>query len=313
MEDWQEGREPCLETLIQGSETKISQTKALFLDWVSKHQLRPVEANYLARTSRGRWDLRFSASGDGDTERFFRTHYVPANLPEHKLEKLQRKLNERLELVVFEIIRDSRCSECGQEMPADSLLFVEANQPLCLSCAGLDHLVYLSRGDATLTRRSRKYSVLSAVVVRFSRARKRYERQGCLVEEAALLKAEEECVADASRRAWLREREAIRRVDADVTFTGQMAGKILELFPRCPPEEALAIAEHTTLRGSGRTGRSAAGRKLEAQSVELAVGAAVRHCHTNYGELLAESGNRAWARGQVRDQINEILRFLRST
>lgn len=37
-----------------------------------------------------------------------------------------------------------------------------------------------------MTRKARQASRLSAVVVRFSRARKRYERQGVLVEERAL-------------------------------------------------------------------------------------------------------------------------------
>jgi hypothetical protein len=51
----------------------------------------------------------------------------------------------------------------------------------------MDHLVLLpSGGDAGLTRRARKASTLSAVVVRWSRTRQRYERQGLLVEPAAL-------------------------------------------------------------------------------------------------------------------------------
>jgi hypothetical protein len=50
----------------------------------------------------------------------------------------------------------------------------------------LGQLVYVPSGDAALTRRARMHSPLSAVVVRFSRARKRYERQGILVSEVAL-------------------------------------------------------------------------------------------------------------------------------
>lgn len=67
---------------------------------------------------------------------------------------------------------------------------MEADHPLCLACAGLGDLEYLPAGDATLTRRAAKYSERKAVVVRYSRARDRYERQGILVEEAALAKAE---------------------------------------------------------------------------------------------------------------------------
>ena len=56
---------------------------------------------------------------------------------------------------------------------------------LCLPCADLDHLVFLPSGDAALTRRAGKHSTLAAVVLKWSRARKRYERQGFLVEETA--------------------------------------------------------------------------------------------------------------------------------
>ena len=53
-------------------------------------------------------------------------------------------------------------------------LFLDGERALCLSCADFDHLEYLPRGDAALTRRAKKYSGLSAVVVRFSRSRARY-------------------------------------------------------------------------------------------------------------------------------------------
>jgi hypothetical protein len=67
---------------------------------------------------------------------------------------------------------------------------MESVVPVCRTCAGLDHLVFLAAGDASFSRRARQASGLSAVVVRFSRARKRYERQGVLVERAALEAAE---------------------------------------------------------------------------------------------------------------------------
>ena len=76
--------------------------------------------------------------------------------------------------------------------------------------ADLDHLVFLSRGDAALTRRAKKASSLSAVVVRFSRTRGRYERQGLLVEEPALEQAEAECLADEEARLRRRGREEER-------------------------------------------------------------------------------------------------------
>jgi hypothetical protein len=87
-----------------------------------------------------------------------------------------------------------------------------------------------------------------------------------------------------------------------------LALRILGLFPRCPPEEARTIAEHAAERGSGRIGRTAAGRRLEDESVRLAVIASIRHRHTKYDEILMRTADRPGARAQVRDQINQILR-----
>lgn len=74
------------------------------------------------------------------------------------------------EIVVFCLVTDSVCFECGAELWKGDFLQMEKGKPLCLACADLDHLVFLPGGDAALTRRSRKYSTLSAIVVRFSRA-----------------------------------------------------------------------------------------------------------------------------------------------
>src|SRR5216117_877651 len=115
--------------------------------------------------------------------------------------------SEAKDLVVFDILRESKCADCGKELLAGDFLFMEGERPLCLTCADLDHLVYLPRGDTALTRRARKHSSLSAVVVRFSRTRKRYERQGILVQEGALARAEQECLSDEGLRASRRERE----------------------------------------------------------------------------------------------------------
>ena len=96
------------------------------------------------------------------------------------------ELSKPNEIVVFWILRDSTCVECGEDIGKGRFLRLEQQRPLCLACADLDHLVFLERGDAALTRRASRYSTLRAVVVRFSRTRKRYERQGVLVEEEAL-------------------------------------------------------------------------------------------------------------------------------
>src|SRR5919109_225257 len=106
------------------------------------------------------------------------------------------------DLVVVSPVRDWTCSACGG---TGDLLIMDEPGPLCLTCAEMDHLVYLSAGDAALTRRAKAASRLAAVVVRFSRARKRYGRQGVLVEEDALAAAEQQCPADEEARARRRE------------------------------------------------------------------------------------------------------------
>ena len=115
-------------------------------------------------------------------------------------------------LKVFIASRESKCGECQRELGHHSWITLAGDKgALCLACADLDHLVFLPAGDTALTRRAQKHSRLSAVVLEWSRARKRYERQGLLVEEEALAQAEGECLADAEARARRQEREAAKR------------------------------------------------------------------------------------------------------
>jgi hypothetical protein len=211
------------------------------------------------------------------------------------------------ELVVFSILSESRCEECNKELYKGSFLFMEAGRPLCLSCADLEPLTYLPRGNAALTRRAKKYSPLSAVVVRFSRSRGRYERQGILIAEAALEQAEQECLADSEQRALRRERDAVRRAENDSRLVERMTDAILKLFPGCPPKEARTIAEHTSRRGSGRVGRTSAGQSLEEEALSAAVIASIRHRHTQYDELLMSGYSRMEARGCIRQTLDAVL------
>jgi hypothetical protein len=219
----------------------------------------------------------------------------------------QESSAEAKELVVFDILRESQCADCGKRLPGGDFLFMESGRPLCLTCADLNHLVYLPRGDTALTRRARKHSSLSAVVVRFSRARKRYERQGVLVEESALEQAEQECSADADERSVRRERAEAYRDKQDQILAVRMTESIRQMFPGCPLEEARAIAAHTSLRGSGRVGRTSGGRALEEEPLRPAVIAAIRHRHTKYDRLLMTGVSRMEARDAVRDEIDGVL------
>ncbi|MFI8234232.1 DUF2293 domain-containing protein [Streptomyces sp. NPDC085900] len=216
----------------------------------------------------------------------------------------------RTGLLVIQPLKRRHCADC-QAGPL-AMLVLEEGTPRCLDCADLGHLVFLPRGDTALTRRSREESTLSAVVVRFNRRKSRYERQGVLVEEAGLVRAEERCLADAEARRRRRARDARRRAAEDVRFAEAFAAEIRRLFPGCPEERARAVAGHASVRGSGRVGRSAAGRALSEGAVVAAVAASVRHLETPYDQLLMSGVPRHEARRRIRAGVETVLRSWRS-
>ena len=183
---WRQGRIPYLERAVTANLDKVSRAMRHFRRWAESRGLKPSETAYVART-RDRRTLRFSKSGKPTVELAYRTHWVSPQLSKRKRERLAERQSRPPDLVVVSPVREWTCSACGG---TGDLLIMEQPGPLCLACAEMDHLVYLPAGDAALTRRAKAASRLSAVVVRFSRARKRYERQGVLVEEDALADAE---------------------------------------------------------------------------------------------------------------------------
>jgi hypothetical protein len=102
---------------------------------------------------------------------------------------MTEKANKPPELVVIDARKDWTCHRCGG---GGAFLMMENGGPACLRCVGLDDLEFLPAGDALLTRRVKARSGRHAVVVRFSKTRGRYERQGLLVEPKALQEIERE-------------------------------------------------------------------------------------------------------------------------
>jgi hypothetical protein len=212
------------------------------------------------------------------------------------------------ELVVFFVRRDAECAECGRDLPGGAMIALnKERKPLCLACADLDHLDYLPRGNTALTRRATRYSRLRAVVVEWSRTRKRYERQGILAESEAIERAEAECLSDADRRERQRARRASRETELNREYVDAFAAGIREKFPGCPLDDARRIAEHACRKYSGRVGRSAAAKRFEPKAIAMAVAAAVRHESTNYDELLLKGRDRYDARMLVRGRVEEVL------
>lgn len=300
---WRQGRVSHLCEVLPVAPSKLALALGYLARWAKQQGLTPRETDYVSAT-RDRRPLRFTADGDPEIERACRTAWFSPGLPDSRQEHIAERRSAPPDLLAILPVNEWACTDCGG---TGDFLTMDAAGPLCMACADMDHLVFLPAGDAALTRRAKKASGLSAVVVRWSRTRRRYERQGLLVEEVALTQAEEHCLADEEARMRRRERDSRRRAREDEQFTADLTEEIMRMFPGCPPARAAAIARHTSLRGSGRVGRSAAARALDEEAVTLAVAASVRHQDTGYDSLLMSGISRNVAREQVRAAIARIL------
>jgi hypothetical protein len=174
---------------------RISEAMKLFRSWAAAKGLTASETHYVARTP-SRQTLRFSKSGNPTIEKLYRTHWISGELSQKKQGRLADRANRAPELLVIAPLNDTwKCHRCGG---TGDLLIMEGPGPACLQCTGLDDLEFLPAGDALLTRRVKAKSARHAVVVRFSKSRRRYERQGLLVEPRALTEAQ--CGLDRQNR-----------------------------------------------------------------------------------------------------------------
>jgi hypothetical protein len=185
---WQQGQIDYLERVVQTNLSRISEAMKLFRSWANAKGLVAKETHYVARTSQ-RQTLRFSKSGTPTIEQLYRTHWLSGDLSKIKRERLAEKASRAPELVVIQPLTAAwTCHRCGG---TGNLLVMENPGPACLRCVGLGDLEFLSAGNALLTRWAKAKSARHAVVVRFSKSRGRYERQGLLIEPQALAEAQQ--------------------------------------------------------------------------------------------------------------------------
>ncbi|GLZ38670.1 DUF2293 domain-containing protein [Actinokineospora sp. NBRC 105648] len=298
---WELGRKARLDTLAAVPAERLAEALVCLHSWAAGAGLNRSEVDYVAAT-RDRRALRFG--GTAEVELAFRTQWTDPGLSAARLARVAQRQAKAPDLVVVQPEKHWHCAQCRE---TGEFHFLEDDLPLCLDCADMGHLVYLPAGDAALTRRARKASGLAAVVVRWSKSRKRFDRRGLLVEHAAREAAEEQCLADEEVRERRKARDRDRRAAQDVEFQAAFAVRIGELFPGLAADRAQAIAEHAGTRSSGRVGRSAAGRAFDEHAVTLAVVAAIRHEETDYDAMLMAGVPRATARERIRDDIDRVL------
>lgn len=86
------------------------------------------------------------------------------------------------------------------------------------------------------------------------------------------------------------------------------ASAIRQQLPNCPPDDAVQVARRACERGSGRVGRTEAGRELSDDAVTLAVRVHIRHAYTPYDDYLMDGWDRSRARDAVVDSVDRIMR-----
>jgi hypothetical protein len=193
------------------------------------------------------------------------------------------------------------------------MLVPENGKATCLKCAELDHLVLLKPGNSTLTKRAVEQFGRKIVVRRIWKRAPAW-RLGVLVDQEALERAEAQCAADAEKRAKSQAKAAARRKEKNAEFAGKFAEKIGILYPGCPADERVSIAQHACTIGSGRVGRSASGQQLDDEAIKRAVRAHIRHVHTDYEQLMNGQDRRCsarqhdWANDHVRTKVDEVYK-----
>jgi hypothetical protein len=198
------------------------------------------------------------------------------------------------------------CGHCHADLAKGAFIVFKNEKPACHKCGGLSGLVFLPSGDPALTRRATALSPVKYLVLQFSRARRRNERQGILVTEEILAQARRECEADASAREQKRQASAARREIQDQKYLAAFAARIRELYPSAIPGVENEIAAHACRKWSGRVGRAAFAKALEPRAIHLAVLAHIRHRLTRYEDHLIQGRSREESRQLVAARIESL-------
>ena len=311
IQSWQNGFDEYLEGLIQCGPKKWQNACRIFKERTLN--LDSYKFSWTVHSLMGSERELKVFSQDSQFEELFNIQFFKPSITDRKKKGIIKKLTEKPEIRVFRKSgKDDNCLKCCTGINKGSLFYSERNKAYCLKCSGLEDLEFLPSGDATLSRRAKKNSKKFAVVVEFSRPRKRYERRGILVNPEAIQLAQAECNGDSTKRAASRRKAEVKRKEEDRDFTQEFSLKVKDLFPNCPDDEIAKIAAHTTERSSGRVGRTAAAKNLDKDAVTLAVIAHIRHQHTDYDRLLFNRTKKEVARRLIQPVIQRKLQSWRS-
>lgn len=201
------------------------------------------------------------------------------------------------------------CTKCKAPIKKGERFVAENENMLgiCFDCSPFKKLAFLPPGDAALTRRSKKHSDLCGVVYGWNQRRKRFDRKGQYVEQIAIIKAKEECEADATVRAEKNKKAAVVREKNDQKYQLEFAKAIRLEYPNCPVKREFEIAKHACEKHSGRVGRTAQAKQFDKKMIDLAVEAHIRHSETNYDDQFGKGKRKKEIRANVKIDIKKVL------
>lgn len=199
--------------------------------------------------------------------------------------------------------RCKRPVKLGKRFVAES----EEHRGTCFTCSPYTSATLLPPGDAAMTRRSKKHSEYCGILFTWNKRRKRFERKGQYVEAKAIELAKKECAADETKRAISNEKAAVKRAADDVIYIATFAKSIKKRYPNCPVNREVAIAQHACEKHSGRVGRTAHAKQFDANMIDLAVEAHIRHTETDYDNQFNRGKTKRTIRSEVKQDITSIL------
>ncbi len=201
------------------------------------------------------------------------------------------------------------CKKCKKAIPKGKAFVADEEDynGLCLACSPFATYKLLAPGNVALTRRSKKHSALCGVLLAWNQRRKRYERKGQYVELQAIIKAKKECAADETVREAKNKKAAEVRLVQDAEYIQEFGKAIRVNYPNCPVKREFEIAKHACEKYSGRVGRSAAAKQFDANMIDLAVEAHIRHTETNYDAQFGKGMLKKEIRAGLSSTIKRII------
>ena len=128
------------------------------------------------------------------------------------------------------------------------------------------------------------------------------------MEASAIIKAEEECKADAADRRVKNQKAAFVRAEQEKKYIAEFSKAIRAMYPNCPKNREVEIATHACEKHSGRVGRTAKAKEFDATMINLAVEAHIRHQETNYDSKFGQGKAKRQIRSEVKQDITVVLR-----